>query len=114
MERMGLHDLEPGEQRMEIGQDHFLEPDENLARPFSIVILGNQNELLNRIRDFHTREMLDALLIPYDDGEIEAQVRNMWEGAAAIEGERREHRVNALVEIALQFAFAGRNSGSRS
>src|SRR5580704_3114232 len=57
---------------------------------------------MNSVRDFHACEMLNARCISHDYGQIEAQIRNVGERAATIEGKRRKHRIYALPEVGLK------------
>ena len=53
------------------------------------------------VGNFDAREVLDALRVANQDGQIEAEIGDVREGAAGIEGERRERGKNGFGEIAI-------------
>ena len=82
----------PGEERVEVGGDHLLERHEALA-------VGHHDEAGQQQRHLHPGEA--ALLgdrVAHDHGEVERQVGDVRERVTGVDGERREHREDALLE----------------
>ena len=104
MEGMRFDHLHAGKQRRQVGRDHLLQPDASflarlavlaalLARPFQ------RNQLRQRIRHLHAREVLLAVSVADQHRQVQAQIGDMRKRAAGIEGQRRQHRKHRLAEI---------------
>ena len=60
VERMGLHDLQAGEKKVEVGQDQLLDPDEDVACAIRGRALSAPAPADDAVRHLHPREMLGA------------------------------------------------------
>ena len=85
-------DLHAREQRVEVGGDDLLERHEALA-------VGHHHEPGQQQRHLHPGEApLVGDRVAHDDGQVQRQVRDVRERVAGVDGQRREHREDALLE----------------
>ena len=87
----GLH-LHPGEQLAEVRGDHLLERDEPLA-------IGHHHEPRQEVGHLDAGEApLGGDRIAEQHREVQREVRDVRERVPGVDGERREHREDALLE----------------
>ena len=92
----------PGEQRVEVRGDHLLERDEARAR-------RHRDEAREERRHLDAREpLLAGAGVAHDDREVERQARDVRERVRGVDGERREHREDPVVELARELGARGR------
>ena len=85
-------DLHAREELVEVGGDDLLEGHEALA-------VGHHHEAGQQRRHLHPGEAaLAGVGVAHDDGQVERQVGDVRERVAGVDGERREHREDALLE----------------
>jgi hypothetical protein len=107
VEGVSLEDFHAWEELIEVGDDEMFEPEEALvaaAAGFAVGVDGD--ELGKGIGYFEAGEMIFAFGAADEDGEVEAEVGNVREGAARVEGERGEDGVNLIEEVVVE-ALAG-------
>ena len=93
-ERVVLEHLHAGEQRVEVRGDHLLERDEARAA-------GHRDEAGEQRRHLDAREaLLAGARVAHDDREVEREARDVRERVRGVDRERREHREDAVVELA--------------
>ena len=105
VERVHLDDLHAGEQGIEVGRDHLLDPDVGLlpARAGALVRRrvdprqGHQRG--QRVGHFDARESFIAAGIADQDGQVKAQIRDMRKWPSRVERQRREYGKNDLREV---------------
>src|SRR5947207_2889588 len=84
--------------------DELLQPEE----PFFIRPFGrrrHRNQPRQYLGNLNSRESLNAFAIANDDGEIQAEVGNVWEGMARIDGKRSQYRIDRCLEVVLHHGF---------
>ena len=95
-EGVGVDDLHAGEELVEVGGDELLEPHEvALAARRSVggrPCRGHRDQARQRARHLDAGEELLAVRVAQQHGEVEAQVGDVGERPAGVEGERCEHR----------------------
>ena len=116
VEGMSFEDLHAGEERLQVMNDELLEPDEaqgfgrgagcsfgiffgvGLFCVFAGILdeSGEIDELREAVWNFDAGEALDALRVANENGEVEAEIGDVREGATGIEGERGEGGENGL------------------
>ena len=85
-------DGHPGEQRLQVGRDDLLERHEALA-------VGHDHEAGQRRRDLDPGDAaLPRRRVLHLDHQVERQVRDVGEGVARVDGQRREHGVDLALE----------------
>ncbi len=93
-ERRVAHDLHAWEQGLEVGRDHLLQRHEALA-------IRQRHEARQQGGDLDPREpLVPAQRVADDDSQVQREVGDIRERMAGIDGERREHRKDALPEVA--------------
>ncbi len=86
-------DLHALEEAVEVGRDDLLERHEPLA-------VGEHHEPRQRGRHLHPGEApLLGEPVAHGDREVERQVGDVGEGVAGVDGQRREHREDAVLEL---------------
>ncbi len=81
----------PGKSSAEVGADDVLERDE--------AGVAQRHEAVEVRRHLHPREvLLGRLRVPDQNGEVEREPRDVGEGVGRVDRQRREHRVDALLE----------------
>ena len=111
-EGMRLDHLHAREDRAEVRGDELLEPDEvvgaaalvgalHLAGRARALRRADRHEPRKRPRHLDAGEALLALGRADEHREVQAQVRDVRERARRVEGERGQHRVDDVVEVAV-------------
>ncbi len=97
---MRLHDLHSRKEGIQVGRDHLFNPHVGLLAPRPAALGGGflrARQGYQRgqgIGNFEAREVLVARGIANQHRHIQAEVGNVREGPALVEGQRREHRKN--------------------
>ena len=95
-ERVLREHFHPGEQRIEVRGDHLLE--RHVVRA-----VGDGDEAGEEGRHLDPGEaFFAARAVAHDDGQVEREVRDVRERVRGVDGERREHREDAVVEDACE------------
>lgn len=88
----------PGKSAPEVRGDHLLQPHELEMRLRSAALLlwrrgaVHRHQRRQRIGNFDAREMLAALRVADEGGQVQAEIGNVRERASRIEGQRRQNR----------------------
>ena len=91
-ERMVVDDLHAGEERLQVQRDHVLQ--RHIALSFD-----QRDQTRQHRRDFDPRESgLVALLVPHDHGEVQREMRDVWEWVRRVHCEWGEHRKDLLAK----------------
>ena len=103
MERVRRDDLLAGEEGRQIGDHHLLQPGGGARTVDARGIphrrgRRHRHEAGERLRDFDARDVL-ARLVPHDDEQIQAPVRDMREGMARIDRQRCEDGEDLVHEV---------------
>ena len=105
VEGMRLDDLHAGKQRSQVGRDQLFDPDEHLflhhdfGPALRLRSHRHRHQLRQRVGNLHARKVLDALGIAQDHGQIQAEVRDVRERPAGIEGQRSQRGENRVLKI---------------
>ncbi len=94
-ERVPPQDLDAREQHLQVRADHLLQRHEPVRR-------RERNPPRQDLRDLHSGEPLVAVGAAQHDGQREAQVRDVGERMARIDGERRQDGKYVGLEVAVQ------------
>ena len=90
-EGVELQHLHAGEQSLEVLADHVLQRHEPLV--------AQRDEPAERRRHLHPREVLLAgLRVPHQHGHVEREAGDVGERVGRVDGQRREHREDAVLE----------------
>ena len=92
-ERIPAEDLHAREERFEMVADHQLQRHEAVGA-------RERHPAGQDLRHLHPRETLLALVVPEHDRERDAQVRDVGEGMGRVDGQRRQDRIDLLLEVA--------------
>ena len=108
-ERVGRADLEARKQQVEIGRDQLLDPHELAARrivqaEFVPATARRANQPRQERRHLDAGEALPLVPVVDHHGQVQAQVGDVGEGMAGIEGERRQDREDLALEVSTQLA----------
>src|SRR5579872_3668409 len=107
MKGMGFQHLHTWEQHPQVGHDQLLQPDKTLSDgalavqalfPWKL----HCNQLRNRIGNLDPGKMFHAFFIADQHCQIQAQIRDVRERPAGIEGQRSQCREKRLAEILVQ------------
>src|SRR5580700_2659102 len=103
MKGMRLDHIHAAKQRRQVGRNNLLEPDESLLarRTLAALLAGSlqRNELRQRVRDLHAREMFHAVLVADQHRQVQAEVGDVRKWAAGIESQRCEDRKDRLAKV---------------
>jgi hypothetical protein len=92
-ERVVLEDAHAGKERVELRADQLLDRQQRLAVP-------ERHEARQRPRHLHARERERRGIRALDpDAEVQRQVRDRGERVRAVDGKRREHRLDVAREV---------------
>ena len=102
---MRLQHLHPRKQRAQMSGDHLLQPHEfEMGLRSPAVLLGrrgavDRDQRRQRIGNLDAREALVALAVADERGQVQAEVGNVREGPARIEGQRSQNGKRRRGEI---------------
>ena len=99
-----LQDVHAGEEMVEVASDDLLQRDESgaggLVRGLELAA-GDGDQARQRRRDLEPGEVLLAGAgVAQQHGEVEGQARDVGEGVGGVDGQRGEHRVDLVAEVA--------------
>ena len=102
-EGVGGRDLEAGEEQVEIGRDQFLDPDE-LAPPrveteFVASAARRPHQPRQHLGNLDPGEALALASVLDHDRQVQAEVRDVGEGMARVERQRRQHGEDVALEV---------------
>ena len=108
--RIGGQYLDTGEEQVEIGGDHFFDPHKSVGRlhePEALVavgalLAGNLEQAREGGRHFEPGEAFSLDRVVDQHGQVHAQVRDVGERPARIEGQGSEGREDLTLEMATQ------------
>ena len=103
-EQVVLQDVHAGEEVVEVAGDDLLQGDEGgaggLVRGLELAA-GDGDQARQRRRDLEPGEVLLAGAgVAQQHGEVEGQARDVGEGVGGVDGQRGEHRVDLVAEVA--------------
>ena len=113
-ERIGVDDLETGEQPVEVGGDHLLDPDQRgrarrrrprhrrRARAVGGGVVLHQQQAREVRRHLESSELLAGVAVAHHHRQVDAAIGDVRERMAGVEGERREDGEQLGLETAAQ------------
>ena len=109
-ERVGSNNLEAREQQVEIGSDQLLDPHKLPARrivqpEFVPAAPRRAHQARQHLGHLDAGEALRLAPVGDHHGQVQAQVRDVGEGMAGVEGERRQDREDLALEVGAQLAL---------